>query len=67
MYEKIANTIELSHEEWLKLRKKGIGGSDAGAVCGVNPFCSAISVYMDKISEEINESDSETMRQVRDL
>ena len=67
MYEKIANTIELSHEEWLKLRKKGIGGSDAGAVCGVNPFCSAISVYMDKISEEINESDSETMRQGRDL
>ena len=39
MYEKIANETELSHEEWLRLRKAGIGGADAGAVCGVNPFC----------------------------
>ena len=52
MYEKIANVTELSHEEWLRLRKAGIGGSDAGAVCGVNPFVSAISVFQDKTSED---------------
>ncbi len=29
--EKLAATKNLSHEEWLKKRKAGIGGSDAGA------------------------------------
>ena len=32
----IARTNNLSHAEWLKLRKCGIGGSDAAAVCGLN-------------------------------
>ena len=35
MYEKIS-TVGMSREEWLRLRKTGIGGSDAGAVCGLN-------------------------------
>ena len=30
----IAKTNEISHEDWLKLRQKGIGGSDSAAVCG---------------------------------
>ena len=37
MYKKIAKTDEMSRDEWLKYRKLGIGGSDAGAICGVNP------------------------------
>ena len=48
MHEKIANVTGLTHEEWLRLRKTAVGESDAGAVCGVNPFVSAISVYQDK-------------------
>lgn len=67
MYEKIANTKNMSRETWLRYRKYGIGGSDAGAICGVNPFCSPISVYYDKTTEEISEDDSETTRQGRDL
>ena len=34
MYETIA-TAKMSHEEWLNLRKMGIGGSDAAAICGL--------------------------------
>ena len=34
----LAKTKDLSKEDWLKLRKQGIGGSDAGAVCGLNPY-----------------------------
>lgn len=60
-------TSDLSHEEWLKLRKTGIGGSDAGAICGLNPYSNAISVYRDKTSEEITDIDNEAMRQGRDL
>ena len=41
IYETIS-TATLTHEEWLRLRKTGIGGSDAGAICGLNPYSSAI-------------------------
>ena len=36
MFEKIP-TLNITNEEWLSLRKTGIGGSDAGAVCGAEP------------------------------
>lgn len=66
MYETIS-TANLTHGEWLTLRKTGIGGSDAGAICGLNPYSSAIHVYQDKTSEEVSEIDNESMRQGRDL
>lgn len=37
-----------SHEEWLALRKNYIGGSDAGAVAGLNPYCSAWALWAEK-------------------
>lgn len=37
-----------SREEWLKERKRGIGGSDAGAVLGVNKYKSNLEVYQEK-------------------
>ena len=64
---KIAATKNMPHEEWLSLRKQGIGGSDAGAVCGVNPYRSSFNVYMDKTAQSTNEDDNERMRQGRDL
>lgn len=60
-------TKEMSREEWLKVRKTGIGGSDAGAICGLNPYSSAMKVYLDKTSSETEDMDSEAMRQGRDL
>ena len=66
MYEKIPLT-GVSHEQWLKLRKTGIGGSDAGAVCGLNPYSSAMKVFQDKISDTVEEADNETMRIGHDL
>lgn len=66
MYTKISTT-GMSREEWLRLRKTGIGGSDMGAVCGINPYSSAMNVFYDKISEEITDEDSESMRVGRDL
>ena len=58
---------DLSKAEWLRLRKEGIGGSDAGAVCGMNPYRSAMDVFCDKVSAEVEETDNEAMRQGRDL
>ena len=36
MYTTIS-TKNMDRNEWLKIRKTGLGGSDAGAVCGLNP------------------------------
>ena len=66
MYEKIPLT-GVSHEQWLKLRKTGIGGSDAGAVCGLNPYSSAMKVFQDKVSDTLEATDNESMRIGRDL
>ncbi len=64
---KLVSTLNLDKESWLRYRKNGIGGSDAGAVCGLNPYRTAIQVYYDKTSEEIEEIDNEAMRQGREL
>lgn len=37
-----------THEAWLKARMAGIGGSDISAIAGVNPFKSAIDVFLEK-------------------
>ena len=66
MFDKISLS-GTSNEEWLRLRKTGIGGSDAGAVCGVNPFSSAMKVFQDKTSGETEEQDNEEMRIGHDL
>ncbi len=57
----------VSNAEWLRLRKSGIGGSDAGAICGVNPYSSAMKIFRDKTSEEVEEQDSEAIRIGHDL
>lgn len=68
MATKIAATKGLTHEQWLDLRKQGLGGSDAGAVCGVNSYRSAFNVYTDKTGQtEAEEDDNERMRQGRDF
>lgn len=37
-----------SREEWLRIRRGYIGGSDAGAIVGLNPYSSAFSVWAEK-------------------
>ncbi|HBA49421.1 MAG TPA: endonuclease [Lachnospiraceae bacterium] len=66
MFEKIPLS-GVSNTEWLRLRKTGIGGSDAGAICGVSPYSSAMKVFHDKTSEEVEELDNEAVRIGHDL
>jgi putative phage-type endonuclease len=35
-------------EQWLEWRREGIGGSDAAAVAGLDPFKSPMAIYLDK-------------------
>ncbi len=66
MFEKISIS-GVSNAEWLRLRKTGIGGSDAGAICGVHPYSSAMKVFRDKTGEDVEEQDSEAIRIGHDL
>lgn len=66
MFKKIS-LAGIDHAEWLRLRKSGIGGSDAGAICGVSPYSSAMKVFRDKTSKEVEEQDSEAIRIGHDL
>jgi len=62
MNAKLIGTVgeDLTREEWLVLRKSGIGGSEAPAICGAVNWASPMSVYLDKLEltdkKEINES-----------
>jgi putative phage-type endonuclease len=39
---------EKEPEKWLELRRTGIGGSDAGAIMGLNKYASPLTVYFQK-------------------
>ena len=41
-------TKNMTSEQWLAARRGGIGGSDAGAVMGLNKWASPLTVYLDK-------------------
>lgn len=49
-------------QEWLRERKNYIGGSDLGAICGLNPYRTALDVYLDKTSGDIREETNDAMR-----
>lgn len=61
------STLDMTREQWLKHRQSGIGGSDAGAVCGLNPFVTSIHVWLNKTGQSEDNYDNEAMRQGRDL
>lgn len=67
MAQKLVNVSAITHEEWLAWRRTGIGGSDAAAVIGLNPFRSAIELYADKMGMMPEKEDTESMRLGRDL
>ena len=45
---RLTDTSAMSRSEWLKLRASGIGGSDAGAIMGLNKYATPLSVYFAK-------------------
>ena len=43
-------THDMSHQDWLRARQQGIGGSDAGAVLGLSDFRTQYDVWEEKIA-----------------
>lgn len=61
------STANMSRDEWLAERKNSIGGSELGAILGLNPWCSPYTVWALKTGLITEPEDNEAMRQGRDL
>ena len=54
--------------DWLELRKKGIGGSDVGAIMGINKYSSPLKVYKAKVEGIVEDiSEKVAVRKGKDL
>lgn len=63
----LADTRKLSRDEWLELRKMGIGGSDAAAIVGLNSYVTPYKLWAEKTGKLPEQEDNEAMRQGRDF
>lgn len=63
----IARLDEISRDEWLELRMNGLGGSDAGAIAGVNPWTPPLKVWAEKRRLIPPDPDNESMFWGREL
>jgi len=52
----------MKSEEWKELRRSSIGGSDAGAIIGLNKWASPLTVYLDKKGKNAFEGNIATRR-----
>ncbi len=46
------STKDLSHPQWLAIRKQGIGSSDAAAAVGLNPYKSQLELWLEKTGRD---------------
>lgn len=60
-------TKYMTRDLWLQYRQRGIGGSDAAAIVGLNPYASAYTIWADKTGRLPEREETEAMRQGRDL
>ena len=51
---RLVKTQELPREQWLQVRKGGIGSSDAAAAVGLNPYKSQLELWMEKTGRDGN-------------
>jgi putative phage-type endonuclease len=49
---KLVKTQDMSRDEWLEVRKKGIGSSDAAAAVGLNPYKSPLELWLQKTGKD---------------
>lgn len=54
------NTLEMTHQEWLEERTKGIGGSDASIILGLNKWKTPFELWLEKTGQiDVQESQAE--------
>ncbi|MGF6635089.1 YqaJ viral recombinase family protein [Paraburkholderia sp. MM6662-R1] len=51
---RLVDTRGLDREDWLAVRKTGIGGSDAAAAVGLNPYKSQLELWLEKTGRDVD-------------
>lgn len=51
---KLVKTKDLPRDDWLTVRKQGIGSSDAAAAVGLNPYKSQLELWLEKTGRDGN-------------
>ncbi len=51
---KLVKTTDMNRDEWLEVRKRGIGSSDAGAAVGLNPYKAPLALWLEKTGRDAN-------------
>lgn len=49
---RLVSTKDLSRDDWLAVRKRGIGSSDAAAAVGLNPYKSQLELWLEKTGRD---------------
>lgn len=49
---RLVETAQLSRDDWLSVRRNGIGGSDAAAAVGVSPYMSPLELWLIKTGRD---------------
>ena len=47
----LTSTENMPYDDWLEWRRRGIGGSDASVVCGINRYKSPMKLWLDKTDQ----------------
>ena len=50
---RLVKTTEISRDDWLSVRRRGIGSSDAAAAVGLNPYQSRLALWMEKTGRDL--------------
>ncbi|WP_201567944.1 YqaJ viral recombinase family protein, partial [Psychrobacter immobilis] len=54
---RLVSTKDLSHDEWLEVRRQGVGSSDAAAACGIHPYLSMLELWLIKTGRASSDLD----------
>jgi putative phage-type endonuclease len=57
----LVSTRDMTREQWLEERRKGIGGSDAAAIAGLSRYKTAMQVYLEKLGHLPEPEENEFM------
>lgn len=49
---RLVSTKDLSRDDWLDVRKRGIGSSDSSAAIGLNPYKSQLELWLEKTNRD---------------
>ena len=47
------STVEMSPDDWLGFRGRGIGASEVGYIMGLSPYKSNVELFYEKIGEKL--------------